>query len=182
VLLRSATITQREEDLAGRALVVLVIADTPGNLVDLIVPAFAQRFEIEGSSLVIHRLGPASFLLISPDEATASRIFKGGLPFSLPPGRLYIMRWLRFLNSSAGILPSTVEADLRGISAHAWDSDTAAQLLNEWCLSCGVHPMTAIQRETFRLATWCSNPKDIPPIIELVIPEPAVATGRDARE
>lgn len=90
------------------------------------------------------------------------------------------MRWSRFLNS-AGILPSSVEVDLRGIPAHAWDSDTA-QLLNEWCLPYGVHPMTAIQRETFRLATWCSNPEDIPPVIELVIPEPAVATGRDARE
>ena len=180
VISRSAAIVQREEDLAGRALVVSVIADSPEDLADSIVPAIAHRFEIEDGLLAIHSLGPASFLLISPDDATATRIFNGGRPFNLPPARLHLMRWSRFLGSSASSLPSRVEVDLRGIPAHAWDLDTAAQLLDDWCLPCDVHPMTAIQRKTFRLAAWCSNPGDIPPVIQLEIAEPWVAAGSGA--
>jgi hypothetical protein len=57
-----------------------------------------------------------------------------------------------------------------------------AQLLNEWCLLCGVHPVTAAQRKIFHFAAWCSNPGDIPPEIDLEIPEPEVPAGRDDRE
>jgi hypothetical protein len=41
VLTRSVTITQWEENLAGRALVLSVIADTPDDLVDSIMLPFA---------------------------------------------------------------------------------------------------------------------------------------------
>ena len=37
-------IDQREEDLAGRAIIVTVIADNPEALADSILPAFASRF------------------------------------------------------------------------------------------------------------------------------------------
>ena len=47
MILRSAAISQREEQLADRALVVSVIADIPGDLADAIVPKIAHRFEIE---------------------------------------------------------------------------------------------------------------------------------------
>ena len=53
MILRSAAISQREEQLADRALVVSVIADVPGDLADAIVPEIAHRFEIEDSSLTI---------------------------------------------------------------------------------------------------------------------------------
>jgi len=85
-------IDQREEDLAGRAIVVTVIADNPEALADSILPVFASRFEIEESSLAIHRLGPASYLLISPDSAMATRVIGDGRPINLPPGRLHISR------------------------------------------------------------------------------------------
>ncbi|KAG2590106.1 hypothetical protein PVAP13_5NG382200 [Panicum virgatum] len=142
LIARSATISRREELLTGRALVVLVITDNPEELAAVIVPEIAHRFEIEEASLAIYPMGLASFLLISPDEATASRIFNAGRPFILPPGRLHLMRWSRFSGSTAGVLPVTAQIELRGIPAHAWELDTAAQLLNEWCLPYGVLPET----------------------------------------
>jgi len=175
-------IDQREEDLAGRAIIVTVIADNPEALADSILPAFASRFEIEESSLAIHRLGPASYLLISPDSATATRVIGDGRPINLPPGRLHVSRWSRFLSSSANSLPTNVEIELRGIPAHAWELDTAAQLLGDCCLPCAIHPVSDAQREFFRFAAWCSNPGDIPPMIDLVLPEPAVAARGTARE
>ena len=109
MILRSAAISQREEQLADRALVVSVIADVPGDLADAIVLEIAHRFEIEEALLAIYPLGPASFLLISLDDATASRILNAGRLIMLPPGRLHVMRWSRFFCSSSGVLPATAE-------------------------------------------------------------------------
>ena len=122
--------------------------------------------------LSLYPLGPASFLLVSPDELSATTILNDGRPLIIPSGRLHAMRWSRFLLASAGNLPSATEIELRGIPAHAWDLDTASQLLSDCCLPCGLHHRTNVQRDVFRLVAWCSNPRDIPPGIDLVIPEP----------
>ena len=65
-------IDQREEDLAGRAIVVTVIADNPEALADSISPVFASRFEIEESSLAIHN---------QPTPWAPSRLALVTLPF-----------------------------------------------------------------------------------------------------
>lgn len=131
------------------------------------MPEFAHRFKIDEASLTIYSLGPTSFLLISPDGATALRILNAGQPIILPPGRLHVMRWSRFFGLSASVLPATEEIELCGIPAHAWELENAAQLLNEWCLSCGVLPKITIQRKIFRIAAWCSSPGDAPPMTYL---------------
>lgn len=127
VICHSSAITQRAENLASRALILSVIADDPGGLANSIVPEVARRFEIEEALLSIQALGLASFLLISPDEHSATRIFNDGHPFSIPPGRLLVMRWSRFLHSSATSFSHAVEVELKRIPAHAWDVETASQ-------------------------------------------------------
>ena len=122
--------------------------------------------------LSLYPLGPASFLLVSPDELSATTILNDGRPLIIPSGRLHAMRWSRFLLASAGNLPSATEIELRGIPAHAWDLDTASRLLSDCCLPCGLHHRTNVQRDVFRLVAWCSNPRDIPLGIDLVISEP----------
>ncbi|RLN11892.1 hypothetical protein C2845_PM09G14320 [Panicum miliaceum] len=177
VIARSAVISRREELLAGRALVLSVIADDPGDISELILPAIAHRFEIEENLLSLHNFGPAKFLLISPDEQSATRIFNNGRPLVVPPARLHLMRSSRFLHSEAAIFSSAVEVELRGIPAHGWDVETASQLLGDGCVPCDIHPETGTQRQVFRLAAWRSSPSSIPPLIDLVIPESAVAGG-----
>ncbi|KAG2562685.1 hypothetical protein PVAP13_8KG400001 [Panicum virgatum] len=170
LLMRSAGIARREANLSARALVVSVVADCPGDLADSIVPALAQWLEIEASSLSLLRLGTASFLLISPDEATATRILNGAQPLMLPSGRLFFSRWTRFLNSSAGTLSSAVDIELKGIPAHVWDMDTAAQLLGGCCLPIDLHPATSEQRDNLtwwpgegrRIVTRSSTPSQLP--------------------
>lgn len=156
-----------------------MIADNPGGILELILPAIASRFEIEEQSL--NNFGPANFLLISPDEQSATRIFNNGRPLVIPPARLHLMRWSRFLHSEAAAFPSAVDVELRGIPAHAWDMETPEQLLGDDCVPCAIHPETATQHQVFRLAAWCSSPSSIPPLIDLVIPEPEVAEGRGVR-
>ncbi|KAG2642375.1 hypothetical protein PVAP13_2KG216930, partial [Panicum virgatum] len=169
VIQRSSVIAQREELLAERALVLSVVADDPGGLFESILPAIAQRFEIEERSLSLSPLGLASLLLISPDEQSASRILNDGRALIIPACRIHAKRWTRFLSSTAGNLPCATEIELRGIPAHAWDVhvDTASQLLNDCCLPCGILPGMEGRRDVLRLRAWCSSPRDIPPEMDL---------------
>jgi len=121
-------------ETADELLGLSVIADNPGGILELILPAIASRFEIEEHLLSLHNFGPANFLLISPDEQSATRIFNNGRPLVIPPARLHLMRWSRFLHSEAAAFPSAVDVELRGILAHAWDMETAAQLLGDDCV------------------------------------------------
>jgi hypothetical protein len=136
VICRSDAISRREELLVCHGLVIAVIAvaDDPGSLSPSIGAVVARRFEIEEGLLTIRPLGPARFLLISPDEHTATRIYNDGRPIPIPPGRLRVMRWSRFLESSFSPFPHVVEVKVRGSPAHAWDSDTAVQLLGDCCI------------------------------------------------
>jgi hypothetical protein len=177
IINRSNVFSLREESLAGCALVLSVIADDPGGLANFIVPEVARRFEIEEGLLSIQALGPATFLLISPNEHSATRIFNEGRPLSILPGRLHVMRWSRFLHSAAVLFPHALKVELKGIPAHAWDLETASHLLSGYCITGGIHSETVIQREVFQLATRCSNPSCVPPVIDLVIPELAGVVG-----
>lgn len=47
VIQRLVSISQREENLAGRAIVMSVIPDNPEEVADSVVPEIAHRFEIE---------------------------------------------------------------------------------------------------------------------------------------
>ena len=131
MILRSAAISQREEQLADRALVVSVIADVPGDLADAIVPEIAHRFEIEEASLSLLRFGPEQLLLILLGVELVERVLNCRRPIITLSLRLHVMRWTRFLHATAASLPVTVEINLRGIPAHAWELATVAQLLND---------------------------------------------------
>ncbi|KAG2586605.1 hypothetical protein PVAP13_5NG062381 [Panicum virgatum] len=126
VIRRSAAIAQREERLAGCALIVSVIADEPDSLKEHIIPAIARRFKIEETLLSIIDFGHARFLLISPDEFSATRILNDGRPLSIPPGRIHFMRWTRFFQSSAAAFTMPMEVELRGIPTHAWELETVS--------------------------------------------------------
>jgi hypothetical protein len=71
ILDRSASIVQREDELARRALVVAVLSGSS----DFILTSIANRFEIEVSSLSLQRLGDVKFLLILPTEERGIYIF-----------------------------------------------------------------------------------------------------------
>jgi hypothetical protein len=128
----SASIMQQEVELA-RALAISVFGDCLDGLASAILATIAGRFELQDSQLIIRRFGPASFLIILPDEDSATRVFNGGRPIIVPSHRLHVRRWTRFINSTAASLPFTVEMELRCIPAHAWYLATAESLLNDFC-------------------------------------------------
>jgi hypothetical protein len=120
----------------------------------LVRSSIALRFEVEEDRLLLHRWGPASFLLTLPSVEMADLIYNGGRPFITSSVRLHIMRWTRFLNATASCLPSAVEVEIRGIPAHAWELSTAELLLDEWCWVDGLHPSVPERRDVFKLKAW----------------------------
>jgi len=111
---RSASISQREDDLA-KALVVSVV----DGAAELIPGTIAHRFEMEDCTLTLHPFGPARFLLFLPSVELAERVFNGRRAIVTPTLRLHVMRWTRFIHSSASSLTMAVMVDLDGIPAHA---------------------------------------------------------------
>jgi len=120
-------------------------------------------------------LCPASFLLILPSAALAELVYNGGRPIITTSIHLHVMRWTRFLHSTAGGLSTAIEIELRGIPTHAWDLSTADLLLDEFCWIEGIHPSTAERRDVFLLKAWRLNPHHIPLEMVLKIVEPHLA-------
>lgn len=168
ILDRSTSITQREDNLASRALVITVLSGSSGAILGNI----AGRFEVEVSLMSLQRFGDARFLLILPDEELAGRVYNDGRPFISTELRLHVMRWTRLLNSTAATLSSPVEVAISGIPAHAWELATAELLLGDHCWIGGVHLDTTDHRDTFKVVAWSSRPASIPPVMDLEIVEP----------
>jgi len=161
VLDRSTRIARSEDDLR-RALIVNVVGQPMVGRAELICATIALRFEIDEARLTLLPLGMSSFLLILPDEELAATVYNGGRPIITTTARLHIMRWTRFLQATAVGLSVTVEVELRGIPAHAWDLATAEVLLDEHCWIEGGHPSNENRRDMFLLKAWCSDPARLP--------------------
>lgn len=169
---RSASISHREDDLAC-SLIISVIDGAAAS-----IPAtIARQFEVDESLLRLLPFGPARFLLILPSSELMERIYNGGRPIITSTLRLHVMRWTRFLHSTAASLQCAVEIDLLGIPAHAWELSSAEQLLNDHCWISGVHPATADRRDCFRVSAWCSDPALIPSEMTPEIVEPTTTAG-----
>lgn len=171
----SASISQREFNL-GRALVISVFGTCMDCLASSILTTVSQQFEIDEAQIFIRCFGPASFLLTLPDAKSVRRVYGEGRPIISASYRLHIMCWSRFLNSSTATLPVAVELELRGIPTHAWELETAVQLLNDFCWINGLYLDTHDRRDVFRLATWCSSLEHVPTGLDLEIVEPPVAS------
>ena len=116
---RSASISQRESDL-GRALVISLFGNCLDGSAGYILATISQQFGIDEARIVIRRFGPARFLLTLPDAESATRVYGGGRPIISASHRLHVMRWSRFIDSSAATLPIAIELVLRGIPLGSW--------------------------------------------------------------
>jgi pentatricopeptide repeat protein len=123
---------------------------------------------------------------VKPNEITYSVVIKGhhsGQGFHSRPASLRA----RILSSfqavdkvgsrRRAVLPSFIDVELRGLPAHAWELTTAQQLLSGSCWVSSLHPDTAAKRDlsVFCASDWCVRPERLPPVVDLLIPEPASA-------
>lgn len=103
------------------------------------------------------------------------QVFDGGRPLISSSFRLHLARWTHFFHLVWATLSQVVDVELRGIQAHAWDVETAAFLLDEWCLITEVDQDAGARRDVLRVCAWCSRPDLIPRAMNLLIEKPQVA-------
>lgn len=157
-------------------LVVLVVGDLATTLVDVLAAELYGRYGLPTRSLEVHCLGPADYMLVFADEATAIVVYNEGRPLQFLGVSLHLRWWSSFSKATGVTLPDLVDVELRGVPAHAWELKTAEHLLDEWCWIRNVHPDTIVRWDysVFSVFAWSLRPESIPAAIDLVISEPPV--------
>jgi hypothetical protein len=120
---------ERAEADLGRALLITVDGVRLVVSAQQVLDEVARKFDVNPSSMEIMKAAPEDFLLLS-DLRAADRVFNRGLPLCGSGFTLFFKRWTRLALASGAILPSTVEVELRGVPAHAWEKTVAQQLLS----------------------------------------------------
>jgi hypothetical protein len=138
-----------------------------------VIDVIARCYDITAQSMSIMKVAPEDFLLLWPDVKTADRVLNKGLPLPGPGFTLFFKRWTRLALASGAVLPSSVEIELRGIPAHAWDRSTVQQILKGVCWIQSAHPDSEARRDlsVFRVLAWCLQPNIVLATVNLFIPE-----------
>jgi hypothetical protein len=126
----------------------------------------------------IHQVLPEDFLLILPDEETASRVLNGGKAYRGPHFSMMFKRWSRFTHASSMIMSGMMEVEIRGIPEHAWFRSTTENILRDSCWISEAHPDTLQKKEysSFRVSAWCFDPGRLHRAMDLHIIEPGLHT------
>nr|CAB3484498.1 unnamed protein product [Digitaria exilis] len=175
----SDQLTRAEADLRTAVFVTLIgSASGPGtNDLEIAKAAVSGTFNLNRDTLVLRRSHvPGTFILLSGDEATASRLVQAG-PASGPGGlRLHCRHWSRQAYAEGGALPSLVEVKLHGVPAHAWEMSTAESLLSPYGWPHLLHPATRNREDysAFKVSAWCFKANELPRARDLHVVEPPI--------
>lgn len=156
-----------------RAIILSAFGDHPPLTTDEIEGTLAGRFDIDCAILEAKHAGHDTFFVFVNNEATTARMVGAG-PFTGAGGpRLHLRRWTRQAFASGTALPSLVDVELRGITAHAWEMSTVENLLNPYAWPQQLHPATRNWDDysVFRLSAWCFQPDFFPGSRDLHIVE-----------
>jgi hypothetical protein len=175
-VLEFTTEMAREEVFLRRALFTTVVGTRPEVLGVEVLEEVAHNFEVHIEAMQIHQVQPEDFLLILPDEETASRVLNDGKAYRGPHFSLKFKRWSRFTHASSTIMSGMVEVEIRGIPEHAWFRSTAENILRDSCWISDVHPDTLQKKDysAFRVSAWCFDPGRLHRDMDLLIVEPGL--------
>jgi len=94
----------RAEDSLWHAFFISVISDGPAISKEMVLSELVNRFELPVNSFSLTPMEPEDFLLVLPDEPTASRVYGSGRPIRAPSFRIHLKRWTRQARAEAGSL------------------------------------------------------------------------------
>jgi hypothetical protein len=176
-VLEFTTKMAREELTLCRALFITVAGTRP-EVLGVEVLEVAHNFDVNIEAMWIHQVLSEDFLLILPDEATASRVLNDGKAYKGPHFSLMFKRWSRFTHASSTIMSGMVEVEIRGIPEHAWFRSMAENILRDSCWISEVHPNTLQEKDfsSFHVSAWCFDPGRLHRVMDLHIIEPGLHT------
>jgi hypothetical protein len=138
-----------------------------------VVDALEAQLGIPAHRCSVHRYQPEDFLIVLATEELKSRVTSS--PAIHHAGfSLFVRPWTRLAQATKVNNRQHVHLVLEGIPPHAWDKETAEELLGTSCVLEDLAPATREWSDLalFRLSAWTDNTEAIPPARTLVIPEP----------
>jgi hypothetical protein len=176
----SGRMTRAEEDL-HRAVMVSVISDRPVVLAKEVAALIATWLEVEPASMILQQVAPLMFLLTLPSTALVEPLVDRRPLLRAATFSVACKWWNRFAGSVGGVLPNLVEFELRGIPAHAWETNTVAQILNPFAWIRAIHPdsLGPVSRDVFWCTAWAADPATIPAVKDLWVVEPPMVADED---
>ena len=89
---------------------------------------------------------------------------------------LFFRPWNRQAQVVHAAFQFKVRLVLEGIPPHAWDREVVECLLSSSCLVDMLEPDTSLRADlsAFKLSTWTMQPKEIPSLWWLAVPEPGM--------
>lgn len=177
---RTLDVDKNEAPLEYLSVYVQVVGTRPPVAPRDALLAIVAQFNLEPdpAQLVIRRVAPPEdFLLTLPDHKSVLTVLQGDRTVHAPGFSLRLKPWSRLANAEQGSLHHKALIELEGIPLHAWDRDTATDLLRPYCSIERVEPDTTSQRDlsVFRVIASTTRPEFISESRTLVIPEPANA-------
>ncbi|KAF7073891.1 hypothetical protein CFC21_078810 [Triticum aestivum] len=138
-----------------------------------VLEILAGKLDITDDQVSVHPYRPEDFLVVFASAAIRNRV--AACPeVEFQGDRLYFRPWNRQSQAVHSILGSKVWIVMEGIPPHAWERETAEDLLGTACKVDAVAPETSSRSDlsAFRLTAWTANPEAIPSLRWLAIPEP----------
>ncbi|XBI09106.1 hypothetical protein VPH35_136739 [Triticum aestivum] len=121
----------------------------------------------------VHPYRPEDFLVVFASAEIRNRVtacpsveFQGD--------RLHFRPWNRQSQAVHAVLGFKVRIVIEGIPPHAWERETAKELLGSSCEVDAIAPETSSRSDlsAFRLTAWTATPEEIPSLHWLAVPEP----------
>ncbi|KAK1660247.1 hypothetical protein QYE76_048406 [Lolium multiflorum] len=172
VLRRSRNMQDLERRLQ-HAVVAYVGGDRPAVTCAQVVDALDAQLGVPANRCSVHRYQPEDFLIVLASEELKNRVTSS--PSINHAGfSIFVRPWARLAQATKVNNKQHVHLVLEGIPPHAWDKDTAEELLGTSCVLEDLAPATRERSDLalFRLSAWTDNAAAIPPARTLVIPEP----------
>jgi hypothetical protein len=128
------------------------------------------------SEFTATRTFSGSFLIICKSLVARDQILAAS-PIPMADTNLSMHRWTHFARATEVLLTQKVVIEIDGIPEHAWDINTASELLATHALPERVDPLTStkVDMSTFRLTTWITDPSTIPCMKILHVPDPDIS-------
>ena len=175
---RTQELQHDEDELAAKALVVLVLGTRPSFAPYQVRRFIQDNFGVVGADFTLHRYWPEDFLVIFRNASDLRRVLDAP-PLPRADMVLRFRHWNRLSTADADVMRFRVMLEIRGFPAHAWSAATAQTILGDACAAPELTPTTAARADLRRFQTvvWCSDPDLIPNKAVIRVPEKVVDFG-----
>jgi hypothetical protein len=155
------------------AVTACVGGDRPAVTCAQVGEALEARLGITAESCSVHPFHPEDFIIVLASAELRGRVLARS-PLEHEGFSQIVRPWNRLAQATKVNQRRRVQIVMEGVPPHAWERETAEELLGTSCTVEELSPATRSRADMslFRLSAWVDNLEVIPSVRTLVVPEP----------